>query len=140
MLEDWNTIKVPQNLFLMESTNFWFCNIVINIIKKMLISFLSIKCPNIVEKMRHQPFNFFHLQVCLISKYFWPNKKHTVASNVRFWQHLKFKHQTRKFFNLLKILIHNSQKFHWGFAPDTIHDIKVLSHTVFGLQLSTSQV
>ena len=43
---------------------------------------------------------------------------------------LKVKHQRRKCFNLLKILKHNSQKFCWGFAPDTILDITVLSHTV----------
>ena len=43
---------------------------------------------------------------------------------------LKIKHPTRKCFNLLKILKHNSQKFRWGFAPDTILDITVLSHTV----------
>ena len=43
---------------------------------------------------------------------------------------LKIKHPTRKCFNLLKILKHNSQKFRWGFAPDTILDIRVLSHTV----------
>ena len=43
---------------------------------------------------------------------------------------LKVKHPTRKCFNLLKILKHNSQKFRWGFAPDTFLDIRVLNHTV----------
>ena len=43
---------------------------------------------------------------------------------------LKVKHPTRKCFNLLKILKHNSQKFRWGFAPDTVLDITVLSYTV----------
>ena len=43
---------------------------------------------------------------------------------------LNVKHQTWKWFNLLKILKHNSQKFRWGFAPDTVLDITVLSYTV----------
>ena len=72
--------------------------------------------------------------MCLISKYFWPNKKNTVyclsSLKCSISTTFKVKHQKRKCFDLLKIFKHNSQKFRWGFAPDTVLDITVLSHTV----------
>ena len=45
---------------------------------------MFIKCPNITEKMGHQPSISFY--VYLISKYFWPHKKkkkHTVYLKVK---------------------------------------------------------
>ena len=53
---------------------------------------------------------------------------------------LKIKHPTRKCFNLLKILKHNSKNFA-GASPQTLSLILESSATQsFGLQLSTAQV
>ena len=55
--QEFDTIKLRWNRFLMDSTDFSFYHIELNMIKKLQISFLFIKCNNITEKKRHQSLN-----------------------------------------------------------------------------------